>query len=120
MHEMGIAEGILEIVLGAAGECPVRRVQVRVGDELRVVADSLEFSFQLIAEGTACAGASLVCIAAPGAEILMDEVELAGDPPTVLRRSGVEIHETAHAHDHPGQSDAEMAPVAATRPQGDR
>jgi hydrogenase nickel incorporation protein HypA/HybF len=35
-----------------------------------------------------------------GGEVLLDEVELAGDPPTVIRRAGAEIVEPPHDHDH--------------------
>jgi hypothetical protein len=36
-----------------------------------------------------------------GAEVLLDEVELAGDPPTVIRRAGMEVVEPPHEHAHP-------------------
>jgi hypothetical protein len=35
-----------------------------------------------------------------GAEVLLDEVELAGTPPTVIRRAGLEVSEPPHEHDH--------------------
>jgi hypothetical protein len=30
--------------------------------------------------------------------VLLDEVELAGSPPTVIRRAGLEVAETPHEH----------------------
>jgi hypothetical protein len=35
-----------------------------------------------------------------GAEVLLDEVELAGSPPTVIRRAGLEVTESPHDHEH--------------------
>jgi hypothetical protein len=114
MHELGLAEGILTVVTDMAGERAVSRVVVRIGEEQRIVPDSLEFGFQLLAEGTVCEGASLNCVTLPGAVVLVDEVELAGDPPTVLRRPGSEVVEPPHDSDH----GAIPAPVAATHTQG--
>ena len=59
MHEMAMAEGILEVVLDAAKEKPVQSIQLRVGRLLAVVPDSLQFSFQLVAAGTNAAEARL-------------------------------------------------------------
>ena len=66
MHELGLAEGILTIATDMAGERPVTRIVVRIGEEQRIVPDSLEFGFQLLAEGTVCEGASLRCVVVPG------------------------------------------------------
>jgi hydrogenase nickel incorporation protein HypA/HybF len=35
-----------------------------------------------------------------GGEVLLDEVELAGDPPTVIRRAQTEVVEPPHDHGH--------------------
>jgi hydrogenase nickel incorporation protein HypA/HybF len=59
MHEMALAEGILAVVLDAADGQEVRRVCLQVGKLLMVVPDSLQFSFQLVADGTPAAGAVL-------------------------------------------------------------
>lgn len=55
MHEMALAEGILGVVLQAADGEPVRRVRLRIGALQRVVPDSLQFCFQLAADGTPAA-----------------------------------------------------------------
>jgi len=60
MHEMPLAEGILEVALQAAGDRPVRRVRVRAGALQRVVPDSLQFCFELVAAGTPAADAHLL------------------------------------------------------------
>jgi hydrogenase nickel incorporation protein HypA/HybF len=57
MHEMALAEGILAVVLDAAEGQKVRRVQLQVGKLQMVVLDSLQFSFQLMADGTPAAEA---------------------------------------------------------------
>ena len=59
MHEMALAEGILGVVLDAAAGQQVRRVRLRIGTLQRVVPDSLQFSFQLVADGTPAAEAIL-------------------------------------------------------------
>jgi len=93
MHELGLAEGIMTVAIDMSGERPVNRIVVRIGEEQRIVPDSLEFGFQLLAEGTACEGAVLQCIVVPGIDVLVDEVELGGDPPTILRRPGAPVVE---------------------------
>ena len=116
MHELGIAEGILAVVSDIAGERPVSRIVVRIGDDQRIVPDSLEFSFSLLAEGTVFAGAALQCARVDGDTILVDEVEIAGDPPVVLRRPGAEVVEAPH--EHPSDPGAEDAPVESTIAHG--
>jgi|ERR1044071_5547735 hydrogenase nickel incorporation protein HypA/HybF len=57
MHEMGLAQGVLEIALEAAAGEKVRRIDLLVGKGQMVKQDSLEFSFRLIADGTPAADA---------------------------------------------------------------
>ena len=57
MHEMALAEGILAVVLDAAEGQKVRRIGLQVGRLQMVVPDSLQFSFQLISDGTPAAEA---------------------------------------------------------------
>jgi hydrogenase nickel incorporation protein HypA/HybF len=59
MHEMGLAEGILDIALSAAGEQRIKRIRLKIGKLQMVVPQSLEFSFRLAAENTAAAEAQL-------------------------------------------------------------
>jgi hypothetical protein len=118
MHELGLAEGIMTVAIDMAGERTVSRIVVRIGEEQRIVPDSLEFGFQLLAEGTVCEGATLRCVMVPGIEVLVDEVELGGDPPTILRRPGSEVVEPPHAHEHPGHHGASPAPVTSAHTPG--
>jgi hydrogenase nickel incorporation protein HypA/HybF len=57
MHEMALAEGILAVVLDAAKDQRVVKIQLQAGRLQAIVPDSLQFSFQLIAEGTSAANA---------------------------------------------------------------
>lgn len=133
MHELGLSEGLLATVVGVAGDRTVTRVRVSIGALQRVVPDSLEFGFRLVAEGTVAESARLEVSHLPvrvrcsacgvesrsdeepigcpacgagtiemlsGAEVLLDEVELAGDPPIIIRRPGTEIVEPPHEHEH--------------------
>jgi len=59
MHEMALAEGVLQVVLQAAQDQKVKRVRVEVGRLQLVVPESLEFSFQLAAADTPAAEAVL-------------------------------------------------------------
>ena len=59
MHEMALAEGILDVVLDVAGDNPVKAVQVQAGVLHAIVPESLEFSFQLAAQDTPAADAQL-------------------------------------------------------------
>ncbi len=118
MHELGLAEGILTIATDMAGEHAVTRIVVRIGEEQRIVPDSLEFGFQLLAEGTVCEGAALHCVAVSGATVLVDEIELDGDPPTVLRRPGSEVVEPAHDHPHISDEGAISTPAMTANTHG--
>lgn len=59
MHEMALAEGILDVVLDVAGENPVKAVRVQAGILHAIVPESLKFSFQLAAQDTPAADALL-------------------------------------------------------------
>jgi hydrogenase nickel incorporation protein HypA/HybF len=62
MHELGLAQGILDLVRQSVPEADlpaVRAVRVRVGEMAGVVADSLDFCFSAILTGTPCEKAFL-------------------------------------------------------------
>jgi hydrogenase nickel incorporation protein HypA/HybF len=59
MHELSIADAIVQIALRHAGGRPVRAVEVSVGHLRQVVPSSLQFSFELLSDGTALEGARL-------------------------------------------------------------
>lgn len=62
MHEMAIAEGVLDIALDYAkqndAKC-IREIGLLIGDMSGVVVDSLTFSFDMIAKGTLAEGAEI-------------------------------------------------------------
>lgn len=101
MHEMGLAQAILDTALQIAGDRPIRRVAVSAGEQQAVSAESLAFSFELVSDGTFAAGATLDVRQGPGSHLLVDEVEVGGDAWEVLRRGDIEIVEAAHEHSHP-------------------
>ena len=118
MHELGLAEGIMTVALDMSGGRTVTRIAIRIGEEQRIVPDSLEFGFQLLAEGTDCAGATLEFLEVPGIEVLVDEVELGGNPPTILRRPGAQVIEPPHVHAHAGHDGASTASIPSAPTQG--
>ena len=67
MHELSIAEAIVDIAVRHARGRPVSRVEVAVGHMRQVVPSALEFAFELVAQGTAVDGADLVLNVIPAA-----------------------------------------------------
>lgn len=62
MHELSIAQSLIELACDAAARERAERVSkliVRIGAMSGVVKEALEFSFGLAAERTACEGAAL-------------------------------------------------------------
>ncbi len=59
MHELAIAESVVETVLARTGERPVRTVRLRIGHLAGVVLTAFEFSFELATAGTPLEGATL-------------------------------------------------------------
>jgi hydrogenase nickel incorporation protein HypA/HybF len=56
MHELGIAESILTTVLEAAGGRRVKLIHLQVGKLQHITADSLRFSYDLLAAETCASG----------------------------------------------------------------
>jgi hydrogenase nickel incorporation protein HypA/HybF len=65
MHELGLAEGVLEAVRRRAGGRPVRRVRLRAGIRHGVDPDSMAQAFHIVATGTEADGASLDLVLLP-------------------------------------------------------
>ena len=59
MHELSIAQAIVDVAMRHAAGRRVRAVEVKVGHLRQVVPDSLEFSFELVVSGTPLEGAEL-------------------------------------------------------------
>ncbi len=63
MHEMSIAQSLIEILreeMGKHGAKVVRSVHLQIGQLSAIVPESLTFCFQVMAEGTEMEGARLV------------------------------------------------------------
>ena len=65
MHELSIAQAIVDVAVRHAGMSQVERVHVRIGHLRQVVPPALAFSFELCAHGTALEGAELVIESVP-------------------------------------------------------
>jgi hydrogenase nickel incorporation protein HypA/HybF len=59
MHELAIAESVVDAITARTGTAPVTQVRLEVGRLSGVVADALRFSFELVASGTGLDGACL-------------------------------------------------------------
>jgi hydrogenase nickel incorporation protein HypA/HybF len=60
MHELAITQSVVDAVLDRTGDRTVTTVRMRIGRLSGIVPDSLRFCFELVTEGTALEGASLV------------------------------------------------------------
>jgi hydrogenase nickel incorporation protein HypA/HybF len=65
MHELSIAQAVVEIVEAHANGRRVTSVEVKIGRLRQVVPSALEFSWELVAEGTAAEGSELVIVDVP-------------------------------------------------------
>jgi hydrogenase nickel incorporation protein HypA/HybF len=71
MHELGIADRLLEVVLeraGAAGATRVTDVHLEIGEESDVAPEALEHYWPQVSQGTPAAGARLVFRAAASSD----------------------------------------------------
>lgn len=59
MHELAIAESVVEAILERTGEKTVTIIRIQIGQLSGVVTDAFEFSFELAAAGTPLEGAAL-------------------------------------------------------------
>jgi hydrogenase nickel incorporation protein HypA/HybF len=66
MHELGLAQEIVEIVATRAAGARVRRVTLEVGKLSAVLPDALRFCFGAATDGTVVAGAELEIVEVPG------------------------------------------------------
>jgi hydrogenase nickel incorporation protein HypA/HybF len=59
MHELSIADSVLQVALSQAAGRPIARVGLSVGHLRQVVPQALRFSFELVARDTPADGATL-------------------------------------------------------------
>ncbi len=66
MHELGVTQQIVEIVLERAAGGRVTKIVVEIGKLSAVLPDAVRFCFDVCCEGTALAGAVLEIVEPPG------------------------------------------------------
>jgi hydrogenase nickel incorporation protein HypA/HybF len=80
MHELSIANGIVEICVARAGDARVTRVRLEIGQLSPVMPDAVRFCFDVCARNTVVEGAALEIVETPGRALCIDcdnEVALA-------------------------------------------
>jgi hydrogenase nickel incorporation protein HypA/HybF len=85
MHELSLAQAVVDAVAERLGEAEVATVTLEIGKLSGVVVESIRFCFPIVADGTTLAGATLVIEEPPGAARCRDcgrEFEL--DDPILL------------------------------------
>lgn len=101
MHELSIADAIVEIATVHAAGRPVTRVEVKVGHLRQVVPSALEFAFELVAAGGPLEGAELVMEVVPASGRCRDcgaETVLPGFPLTCSACGGLDV-EVVHGEE---------------------
>ncbi len=76
MHELSLTRNVVSIVAEHAKGRKVRRVRLAIGPLACVERRALTFCFELAAEGTVLAGASLDFLEAEGDTLLIKDFEL--------------------------------------------
>ena len=66
MHEMALAEGMLQVIEDAARSRPVRTVWLEVGRLAAVETEALRFAFEVVKHGTVAQQAQLEILETPG------------------------------------------------------
>ena len=72
MHELSIAESVVQIASRHANGRRVTRVWLKVGHLRQVVPSALAFGFELVAEGTPAEGAELEMESVPATGVCRD------------------------------------------------
>jgi Zn finger protein HypA/HybF involved in hydrogenase expression len=75
MHEMPLAEAILETVEARAQGRRVARVRAHVGEQLVAYPEPLRFGFDVAAVGGVCDGATLEIVPCEGEGIVIELIE---------------------------------------------
>jgi hydrogenase nickel incorporation protein HypA/HybF len=118
MHELSLADAIVQICCEHARGRRVVKVELRVGRLRQVVPDALAFAFELVAEGTAVEGAELeieempirISCSACGIETQVD-----GFPLACGRCGRLDVDVLTGEEFHVESLEIEDAPLAAAR-----
>jgi hydrogenase nickel incorporation protein HypA/HybF len=76
MHEVAIAQGILDVVLDVAEGRETRTVRIRAGELQAISQESLQFCFELVAQDSPAAAARVEVEIVPGDELTIQSIEL--------------------------------------------
>ena len=98
MHEMGLAEAVVKVAAEQSGGRRVSEVHAKVGVLMGVEPGSMEFGFELAAEGTPIEGARLVIESVPAVVRCRDcsaDSELAGHPLQCRACGGLDVEQLA-------------------------
>ncbi len=66
MYELGITQNIVAIVAENAGDRPVKRITQEIGQLSAIMADAIEFCFDVCNKGMVLEGATLEILEIPG------------------------------------------------------
>lgn len=94
MHELSIAQSVVEIACRHAAGRRVTKVELKVGYLRQVVPSALSFSFSLVAEGTPIEGAELEMVLIPAAGVCREcgaETQLEAFPFLCSRCNGCDL-----------------------------
>ena len=83
MHELSIADAVLQIALNHADGRRIEAIELKLGHLRQVVPEALAFAFTLVSEGTPAEGAELLLEEVPAAGVCRDcgqESEFEGFP----------------------------------------
>jgi hydrogenase nickel incorporation protein HypA/HybF len=115
MHELAIADAIVQICCAHARGRTVTKVEVKVGHLRQVVPDSLAFAFDLVASGTLVDGAELEIEQVP-ARVMCNacgaETEIGWFPLACARCGGVDVEVVAGEECHVEALELDEVPVA--------
>ena len=80
MHELGITQDLVDLVVERTAGRRVVAVNVRVGDAAGIVPEAMEFAFDVVTYQTALEGARLVIEQVAGDDLSLVSVELLKEP----------------------------------------
>lgn len=78
MHEVSVIQSLLDQVQRCSGEYSmnkVTRVVIRIGDQVGICKESLQFAFDAMSQGTIAEGAEFVMEQTPGRELDLQTIE---------------------------------------------
>jgi hydrogenase nickel incorporation protein HypA/HybF len=94
MHELSIADAVVQVALRHAAGRRVHKVELKVGYLRQVVPSALEFAFQLVADGTLLEGAELVIDEVPAqghCRACQTDMTMSGFPLQCARCGGIDV-----------------------------